>query len=108
MPHRVRRAALTLAGCIVLAVSATPLPVAADGQAATATALQTTNGCVAGSGQNCATFAGDLLSLDITVTSTDGTVPTGSVTIFDSTVWGATGNPVGSVQLDSNGFARYD
>jgi hypothetical protein len=108
MPLQVRRAVVALVGSAALALAANPAPAAADGQVATATALQTTNGCVAGSGQNCSTFAGDPLSLYVTVTSTDGTVPTGTVTIFDSTVWGGTGNPVGSVQLDSNGFARYD
>ncbi len=97
----------TLALGAALAVAVAPLPALAD-QVPTATSLKTNNGCLAGSGINCTQFAGDTLDLLFSVTATDGTVPTGTVTIYDSTIWGATGNPIGSAQLDSNGNGYFD
>ena len=95
-----------LAAAAGLAAALAPVPALAD-QVATATSLQTNNGCVAGSGWNCTIFVGDTLDLLFSVTAADGSIPNGTVTIYDSTVWGATGNPIGSAQLDSNGNGYF-
>lgn len=95
-----------LATALALAATLAPLPAAAD-QVSTATAMQTDNGCVANAVENCTTFATYPVVLNVSVTSSDGTIPTGTVTIYNSTVWGATGNPIGTVTLDNNGNAQY-